>query len=165
MNNKNAAPWLLSCSMALIAASFVVPQVAAENASRITLSLNGQWDVEDSVNGADIPRTYSHKAPVPGLTHSSVPAFPDADQYQSRELLGNLVRQGRFSQADYDKLGDARGVSHQDRNYFWYKKTFNAPAQNSVAILKVNKAQFGIVVVSQRHSHRTARRMLHGGLL
>ena len=146
MNNKNATPWLLSCSMALIAASFVVPQLAAENASRITLSLNGQWDVEDSVNGADIPRTYSHKAPVPGLTHSSVPAFPDADQYQSRELLGNLVRQGRFSQADYDKLGDARGVSHQDRNYFWYKKTFNAPAQNSVAILKVNKAQFGIVV-------------------
>jgi hypothetical protein len=83
---------------------------------------------------------------VPGLTHSALPAFPDVDQYQTRQLLSNLVHQGRYSQSDYDKLGDARGISHQQRNYFWYRKTFQAPAQNAVALLKVNKAQFGTVV-------------------
>jgi beta-galactosidase len=56
------------------------------------------------------------------------------------------VRQDRYSAAAYDRLGDARGISHQKRNYFWYRKTFNAPAKDAVAILKVNKAQFGTVV-------------------
>ena len=97
-------------------------------AHRGTLSLDGTWDVEDSVAADRIPVTYHHTAPVPGLAHSAVPAFADVDQYQTRQLLSNLVRQGRYGQADYDKLGDARGVSHQQRNYFWYRKTFAAPA-------------------------------------
>ena len=75
-----------------------------------------------------MPKAYHHKVPVPGLAHSAIPAFADVDQYESRELLSNLVRQGRYSQADFDKLGDARGISHQQRNYFWYRKTFDAPA-------------------------------------
>ncbi len=118
----------------------------AQTTHRTTLSLDGQWDVEDSVGANQMPAAYHHTAPVPGLAHSAVPAFPDVDQYQSRQLLSNLVSQGRYSQADYDKLGDARGISHQQRNYFWYRKTFQAPAQNAVALLKVNKAQFGTVV-------------------
>jgi beta-galactosidase len=80
------------------------------------------------------------------MSHAAVPAFADVDQYQSRELLSNLVRQGRYSQAEFEKLGDARGVSHQQRNYFWYRRMFDAPARDAVAILKVNKAQFGTVV-------------------
>lgn len=35
------------------------------------------------------------------------------------------------------------GVSLQVSNYFWYKKSFTAPAKKQVAILKINKAQFG----------------------
>ncbi len=93
-----------------------------------------------------MPKAYTHKAPVPGLTHAAVPAFKDVDQYQSRELLSNLVQQGRYSKADFEKLGNARGISHQERNYFWYRRSFDAPAQHAVAILKVNKAQFGTVV-------------------
>jgi hypothetical protein len=120
--------------------------VTAQLAQRTTLSLDGNWDVEDSIGGAQIPAAYHHTAPVPGLAHSATPMFPDVDQYQSRQLLSNLVRQGLYSQADYDKLGNARGISHQQRNYFWYRKVFEAPTQAAVALLRVNKAQFGTVV-------------------
>ena len=71
-----------------------------------------------------------HTAPVPGLAHSAIPAFPDVDQYQSRQLLANLVSHGRLSEAEYEKLGDARGISHQQRNYFWYRKTFQRAASD-----------------------------------
>ncbi len=133
--------WLLCCGMVMCSFS-----AGAQSAHRTTLSLNGQWDVEDSVGADHKPTAYRHTAPVPGLAHSAVPGFPDVDQYQSRQLLSNLVKQGRYSQADYDRLGDARGISHQQRNYFWYRKIFQAPARNAVALLKVNKAQFGTVV-------------------
>jgi hypothetical protein len=51
----------------------------AETAHRTTLSLDGKWDVEDSVGANEMPKTYSHTVPVPGLTHSAVPAFADVD--------------------------------------------------------------------------------------
>jgi beta-galactosidase/beta-glucuronidase len=34
----------------------------------------------------------------------------------------------------------------QKRNYFWYQRTFRAPVKREVAILKINKAQFGTAV-------------------
>jgi hypothetical protein len=141
MNSRQTILRLIFCGVAICSLSAV-----AQTTHRTTLSLDGQWDVEDSVGADEMPTAYHHTAPVPGLTHSALPAFPDVDQYQSRQLLSNLVRKGRYSQADYDKLGDARGISHQQRNYFWYRKTFQAPAQDAVALLKVNKAQFGTVV-------------------
>jgi len=118
----------------------------APESHRTTLSLNGQWDVEDSINATEIPSAYHHTAPVPGLVHSAVPAFPDVDQYQTQQLLSALLRQGRYSQADYDKVGNARGITPQKRNYFWFHKTFQAPTKDTVALLRVNKAQFGTVV-------------------
>ena len=51
-----------------------------------------------------------------------------------------------IGQAEYDKLGNVRGISHQQRNYLWYRKTFQPPASEAVALLKVNKAQFSTVV-------------------
>jgi hypothetical protein len=38
------------------------------------------------------------------------------------------------------------GVSRQDRNWFWYHRTFEVPVTGSVAILRINKAQFGSAV-------------------
>ena len=119
---------------------------ARDTGHRTTISLKGQWEVDDSVSPDDLPKTYGHKALVPGLTHSAVPAFPDIDEFQSGELLTNLLEHNVISKADYAKLGDARGISHQQRNYFWYHRTFVAPRQNHVALLRVNKAQFGTVV-------------------
>ena len=74
-------------------------------------------------------RSFTHRAPVPGLTHSAVPAFPDVDQYQSRQLLSNLVQQGRYSKADYDKLGNIRGISHQRATTSGIAKLLSAGAE------------------------------------
>lgn len=116
-----------------------------EGEFRTTISLNGQWDIEDSVGADTMPSEYTHQAPVPGLAHSAMPAFPDVDMYRSRQNLYRLVSEGRFSQAEYDKLGNAPGISYQKRNYFWYRRSFTAPARNEVALLRINKAQFGTV--------------------
>ena len=118
----------------------------AQTAGRSTVSLNGTWDVEDSVAADVLPARYTHTVPVPGLAHSAVPAFVDVDQFQSRELLSNLVSKNMYPQAEYEKLGSLKGFSRQQRNYFWYRKTFTGPAQRTVAMLKINKAQFGAVV-------------------
>ena len=135
--------WMLGSVLAIVGVGSLPPATAAAGANRTTLSLDGQWDVEDSVAANEMPKSYTHKAPVPGLAHSAVPAFPDVDQYQSRELLSNLVRQGRYPAADFAKLGDARGISRQQRNYFWYRKTFTAPAQNAVT-QQHQCARFGV---------------------
>ena len=145
MSMKQATLWM-SCLAAILSVVMTGPGAFAQPSPRTTLSLDGNWDVEDSVNPDAMPKSYSHKAPVPGLTHAAVPAFKDVDQYQSRELLSNLVQQGRYSRADFEKLGNARGISRQERNYFWYRRAFDAPARNVVAILEVNKSQFGTVV-------------------
>jgi hypothetical protein len=147
MNSERRILKVIWRSVSAVAFLSAAAQCAtAQNAQRVTISLNGQWNVEESIGPDEIPKSFGHTVPVPGLTHSAVPAFPDVDQYQTRQLLSNLVQQGRYSNADFEKLGDARGVSHQKRNYFWYRKTFQAPGQAAVALLKVNKAQFGMVV-------------------
>ncbi len=46
---------------------------------RDTRSLNGQWQIEDSVDGDHAPAAFTHTAPVPGLAHPAAPHFPDAD--------------------------------------------------------------------------------------
>ena len=57
-----------------------------------------------------MPKEYTHRVPVPGLTHSAVPAFPDVDKFQSRELLNNLFQQKRISKAELEKVGDDAGL-------------------------------------------------------
>ena len=59
--------------MTAIGLSVADAQAVPEADHRTTLSLNGQWDVTDSVGANELPKTYSHKAPVPGLTHAAVP--------------------------------------------------------------------------------------------
>lgn len=118
----------------------------AQTSARSTISLDGTWDVEDGVSASEMPRQYTHTVPVPGLTHSAKPAFKDVDEYQTRQLLYNLTSQGRYSKVDYEKLGNVRGITKQTRKYFWYHRTFTAPRKHAVALLKINKAQFGIQV-------------------
>ncbi len=122
---------------------FLSPAHAADRTLRTTLSLDGMWQVEDSVDPDRMPRSFGHVVPVPGLTHSATPAFPDVDRYQSRQLLSTLVSQKRYDAAAYAKLGNSRGISQQARNYFWYRRTFQGPHRAAVAVLRINKAQFG----------------------
>lgn len=119
---------------------------AQATGARTTVSLDGTWKIADSVAPDAQPTVYDHSVPVPGLAHSATPPFKNVDEFQSRQLLSNLVDQGMYPKADFDKLGDSKGISRQQRNYFWYRRAFIAPPQRSVALLKVNKAQFGIVV-------------------
>ena len=132
-----------AAGMAAGGRGLLTEEVDGPTPHRATLSLDGLWDVDESVDADAMPRKYNHKAPVPGLTHSAVPAFPHVDEYETRQLLSDMMEFGNLSQADYEKTAGILGVSHQKRNYFWYRRIFDAPAQRAVALIKVNKAQFG----------------------
>jgi len=125
----------------LAAATFLPPTLRA--AERTTIRLDGTWDIEDSKEPDTIPGSWKHTAPVPGLAHSALPAFPHVDEFDSRMLIQNRVRAGKQPQSD---IVFNAGVPHQDRNWFWYHRTFDVPQLRSVAILRINKAQFGATV-------------------
>src|SRR5208283_2231783 len=62
------------------------PQTEAHTGrGRQTLSLDGEWEIDDSVSPDQLPTVYCHRVPVPGLAHLATPAFPDVDLFQSRE--------------------------------------------------------------------------------
>src|SRR6267378_6264580 len=110
---------------------------------RATISLNGTWQIEDSKEAEAIPVAWNHKVPVPGLAHSAEPAFPQVDQFDSRMSIQNRVGQGKLPKTA--NVYNA-GVSRQERNWFWYRRTFDISDTKSVAILRINKAQFGAAV-------------------
>lgn len=113
-------------------------------AQRATVSLDGQWQIADSMSGDEIPSRFDHTVPVPGLVNLARPVFPDVDAFYSREQLANRIR-AKLSPEEW-LTNYWKGKVDQDRNYFWYKKTFRAPAQRAVARLKIGKAQFGTAV-------------------
>ena len=110
---------------------------------RTTISLNGTWQIEDSRDDATTPVVWNHKAPVPGLAHSAEPAFPHVDEFDSRMLIQNRVSQGNLPK---DANVNNAGVTQQGRNWFWYRRAFEVTELKSVAILRINKAQFGAAV-------------------
>jgi len=122
----------LSCSLALHAAG------------RETLSLDGQWQVADGKSPTDIPAEFAHTVAVPGLTNMATPAFKDVDAFISRENLANRIR-AKLVPADWLQK-HWKGKVDQDRDYFWYRRTFRPPARRGVAVLRINKAQFGMAV-------------------
>ncbi len=119
------------------------PFLSLRATERTTLSLNGTWQIEDSKDPDAIPVSWKHTAPVPGLAHSAEPAFPQVDLFDSRMLIQNRVGQGKLPKS---ALVNNAGVSRQERNWFWYRRTFEVPNTRSVAILRINKAQFGASV-------------------
>jgi hypothetical protein len=130
----------LTLTCLLVCFTLAAPLRAAQ---RITLSLDGEWEIADSVEAGSLPAAYSHKAPVPGLAHSAVPAFKDVDEFESRQLIQNRVEKGL---APASALVSNAGVSRQERNWFWYRRQFEVPVMRSVATLRINKAQFGAAV-------------------
>src|SRR6266403_4685864 len=126
----------------ILAAAIVLP-LTLRAAERTTIPLDGTWDIEDSKEPETIPAAWKHKAPVPGLAHWAQPAFPQVDEFDSRMLIQNRVRAGKQPKS---AIVFTAGVSHQDRNWFWYHRTFEVPVLRSVAILRINKAQFGAAV-------------------
>lgn len=111
---------------------------------RITISLDGTWQIEESVSDSVIPLVFSHTVPVPGLVNLARPAFKDAGKFISRELANHPLYKdpGLPSSAATAPVG----ISLQERNFFWYSRSFKAPEIKEVAILKIGKAQFGTAV-------------------
>ena len=124
----------------IVSLSIALPSFAA----RDVLPLDGQWSIEESVAADAIPASFSHTVPVPGLTHQAKPAFADVDQYETHEFIFTMKRYGVLPPTTADCAG--LGRTRQTRNYFWYSRTFRAPAAREHATLIVNKAQFGTVV-------------------
>lgn len=111
-------------------------------AQRTTLSLDGEWQIEDSIKPDDTPRQWAHMAPVPGMANLAQPAFKDVDQYLTYDNIYDQVAFGLLPRTGpFPKPGP-----RQDRNWFWYRKSFRAPARKQVAILRINKAQFSTAV-------------------
>ncbi|MCX6916580.1 MAG: hypothetical protein NT167_26635, partial [Verrucomicrobia bacterium] len=50
-------------------------------ASRTTQSLDGQWQIEECASPTEIPVTFTHTGPVPGLANLARPAFKDVDLF------------------------------------------------------------------------------------
>ncbi len=125
----------------LLAMAFPASVVPAE---RTRLSLDGRWQIEDSQAPDAVPGTFAHTVPVPGLANLARPPFPNVDAFYSREQLANRIR-AKLSPADW-LTNYWNGKVDQDRNYFWYRRTFRAPSPRAVALLKINKAQFGTAV-------------------
>ena len=112
-------------------------------AGRVVVPLNGTWQIADSVAAEPAPKVFRATVAVPGLVHNATPAFPAVDAFDSVELVNNRIAQGSLPES---ARVPAPGVRRQQRNYFWYRRTFTAPAIRAVATLRVNKAQFGTAV-------------------
>jgi beta-galactosidase len=113
------------------------------NTPRVTLSLDGVWQIEESKSADEPPQSYRHTVVVPGLVNLAKPGFKDVDLFDSKELISNRIRSGKLPESS---RVDGAGVPRQDRNYFWYRRQFSAPSGKSQAFLTINKAQFGTAV-------------------
>ncbi|HOD82151.1 MAG: Beta-galactosidase [Planctomycetes bacterium ADurb.Bin126] len=107
-------------------------------ADRVTIDLDGQWSIGESVEADAIPDSFAHTVPVPGLVHLSEPAFADVDQYETRDFAWTMAHWKVLPPSEFP----GRGRTRQKRNYFWYRRAFTAPPQRQWAMLTVNKAQF-----------------------
>jgi hypothetical protein len=133
-------PRLKYAVAAVLFAAILSPLKAAQ---RTVISLDGTWEIEDSKDPDAIPLKWTHQVPVPGLAHSAQPGFPHVDEFDSRQLILNRARDGKVPRS---AIVQTAGVSRQDRNYFWYRRTFDVSRLRDVASLRINKAQFGTKV-------------------
>jgi len=127
------APWFFA---------FVVLLVPLHG-ERVTVPLDGTWQIDESVSADDRPAGFTHTAPVPGLANLASPPFADVDRFDSRELIENRVRRKMLPES---ARVQTVGIPHQARNYFWYRRAFRVQARKQTAILRINKAQFGTAV-------------------
>lgn len=124
-------------------ACLVLLTASGVTAQRATLSLNGDWKMADSVAAEPAPAEFAHTAPVPGLANLAVPAFRDVDRFDSREFIQTSIREKKLPES---ARVETAGVPRQERNYFWYRRSFRVTERKPVAMLRIAKAQFGTAV-------------------
>jgi len=85
--------------------------------TRQYVSLNGTWQVEQGELNNELPLEYSHTAAVPGLLADAQPAF------------------------------EGLGQPSDERDVFWYKRSFDAPeSKKDTALLCIAKVKYGAKV-------------------
>ena len=131
-------------SLLLYMAGISIVQASAAT-ERVTLLLDGQWRIGESVSPTAIPTDFARTVPVPGLADMAEPGFKDVNQFDSRELVSNRIRTPGSNVPESARVLSA-GVPRQERNFFWYRRTVRAPNARGLATLKVAKAQFGTFV-------------------
>src|SRR5512147_2866305 len=105
---------------------------------RTVISLNGKWDIDESLKADGIPRKFTHSVAVPGLANLSQPAFPDVDKFTTIDVIRHpIVGIKNNPSLDTIKIG----IVGQKRNYFWYKRNFDLKEKKEVVVLKISKAQ------------------------
>jgi hypothetical protein len=109
-------------------------------AGRTTVVLDGDWQLADSVTASPLPGAFPHRVAVPGLANMATPPLVDIDRFDSREFIAASIREKKLPP---EAAVRTAGVSRQQRNYLWYRRTFSLPAVRSHAILQINKAQWG----------------------
>ena len=136
-----------------LAVNCLLVPFAAEGSGRKTVSLNGTWQIEDSISATEMPKEFGHTVVVPGFVNLSKPSFPDVDMFASREYFQKSRKLGNGDRYPWGGpvVTNANplpviGISMQERNYFWYKRSFEVNTTREVAILEVNKSQFGTKV-------------------
>jgi beta-galactosidase len=113
-------------------------------AQRVTLSLDGNWEIDESISPSEKPKIFQHRVAVPGLVNSATPAFPQVDEFASFERINHDA--DRKTIPESERIREGRGISKQPRNYFWYRRTFLAPKRAAVAMIRINKSQFGTAI-------------------
>ncbi len=133
-NSKNQIPIFLKLFILL---GSINSSLLAQDL-RTNISMNGTWEIEESTDSFPAPSFFSHKVQVPGLVNKSEPAFPNVDEYTTSELKFNLKIINELT-----TFVDSGGVSHQNRNYFWYRKKIKIQENKQNAFITIKKAQFG----------------------
>jgi hypothetical protein len=112
-------------------------------AGRTVLSLDGIWRIADGKAPRRLPPSFR-----PVCRCRGSPISPA----RLRER-GSLHQPGESGQPHPLQTGPGdwletywKGKVDQDRDYFWYQRTFRAPKPHAVAQLRIAKAQFGTAV-------------------
>ncbi|UCF39212.1 MAG: hypothetical protein JSU96_10375 [Acidobacteriota bacterium] len=86
-------------------------------AERVVTSLDGTWELGQTISPEEPPESFDRTIVVPGLVD--------------------------LAQPGYDEVGRKSEL----RSYFWYRKTFTLPKDTDRAVLKIHKAKYGAAVL------------------
>lgn len=117
------------------------------NAQREIVNLNGVWDIEESISASKVPSKFTHQVEVPGLANMASPNFEGVDKFYSKEYYSNYWAKPTLVKLDINPDTMKIGYSFQKRNYLWYRRSFESRPGYEAVILKINKAQFGTMVL------------------
>lgn len=118
--NRAGVPYHLIALLSLFSAC---GSLQAE--SSVNLNLNGIWEASLGSFG-EIPQSFDHKIPVPGLIDLAEPAFSEPYAFGKRTPLADIP---------------------EDRRALWYRTHFKTPPGDATVYrLKVGKAMYGTEV-------------------